>query len=860
MPIENRSDAAEIRAAASVLMERLAFLKQAGVTFHGHRDLYEILGYSHTISAQEYRARYLRGGIAKRLVEALPRASWRGGAELVEDTDPKTSTAFEKAWEELEKRLHVWSTLYRADILSGLSSYSVVLIGAPGNFTDELAPGKPEDLIYLTPFLGGGGPNYTNRTMVSAIDTDATIRSLVQDPTNPRFGLPEFYQLRRIDITAPEFQVPVHWSRIVHIAENTLEDEIYGQPTLEACWNLLDDLDKVIGGGAEAFWLRANQGIQLDVDKDMVLDQPEKDALKNQAEEYQHQIRRMLRTRGVTVKELGSDVANFANPADAIITQIAGTKGIPKRILVGAELGELASTQDRENWADQVNGRREGHCGPSIVRPLVDRLIKYGYLPTPKEYNIVWPNINTLTAIEKSDGAAKWAGVNSSFGSVVFTESEIRDHWYGMEPLSAEDEATSLSEIQRAEGADKWALVSKTLGSMVFDPDEIRAKWSDLPPLTDAQKAMPVTAPERVSATAPTPEQDANGKPIPAAPVGTLDPNTGLPKPAATKAVAKPAPKVVVPPIHIHVKAAETHPYSSTQVNLPWELASELRVFASSLDNDALHPDGIEYNSHVTVKYGIESNSVDDVAAVLQHTGPITMTLGKIDVFTAPDYDVLIVRVSSPDLVALNAKISSSLAVTDTHPTYQPHVTLAYLQPGQGARYVGDARFVGRTFVSDTVIFSSADDVVTPISTLAGHAELLHILEAAIIANNTDVIDHMFGMRHADFNPDEARDDGGKWTIGGNLREPVARVRLVDEKTYPVRVPKPKDYKHDSHVASLAWSHFAPDTSKDDPARERYLKAFEHIHGTMAKPTANSILGALTGFSDIGQFLGLEGR
>lgn len=1069
MAIETRSDAAEIRAAASVLLERMQFMRQAGISFHGMRDLYEILGFSRTLSNNDYRARYARGGIAKRIVDALPKASWRGGAELVEKDTPKSTTAFEKAWEDLEKRLHIWATLLRSDILAGLSTYSVVLIGAPGNLSDELPKGKPDSLLYLTPFSGGGGPQLGRTTMV--VDADATIQSYITDSEDERFGLPEFYQLRRLDITSPAFQLPVHWTRIVHVAEGCLDDEIFGQPRLEACWNDLDSLDKVIGGGAEAFWLRANQGIQLDVDKDMTLNVTEKQALKDQADEYQHQMRRMLRTRGVTVTPLGSDVANFSNPADAILTLIAGTTGIPKRVLTGSEMGSLASEQDRDNWADQVNARREGYCGPNIVRPLVDRLIKYGYLPTPKEYNVVWPEINTLTAGEKAAGALSWAQTNSAQGMPVFTSDEVRDFWYAMDPLPKPK--------TDAEG------------------NPVSEDGQPLAPTHDPKTGLPIKV---------EPPPVLGKHPISGLPV-EVDTKTG--KPAAAN--KKPFPRLV---------KAETHSYSSTQINLPWDIAGELRAFAESIDNDALAPDGIEYTNHITVKYGIHTNDAEVVAGILAHTGPIHYALGPIDCFTTPDYDVLLVRVVSVDLVVLNARISQSLAVTDTHPTYQPHVTLAYLQPGQAKPFLGDMRFVGRSFVTDTVLFSSADDVVTPIRTLgeavghpfhgnqwtdgpsyaaeaesvsvrlhyhrgyehgqtgygfqkqvagrkgsasyaayqrgydhgvddsggkvrfgetnsndlitlgsvgsgnfghvgqgngkeggsgpsmspgvqvvtgdfdwaslgtrrfmlnpangemifgqrdasfsneshaeefataktqlgatgtydqhmkgwvdtgrhnriivygetgaylpggrdnpeaarfnaieavarrfigagapastvwqdaldrlfnpasprtlgdafpelykpyeypkAAEAELLHVLEAAILANNTDVIDGILGIRHARFNPDEPRDKDGKWTDGDSLDEARKGYNGPLELDRS-RVPKPRDYKHSStNLAASVW-HVV---GQDSPHQNRFLKAFEHIHGTLGqKSSGHAILAALTGFGDLGKFIGLS--
>jgi hypothetical protein len=225
----------------------------------------------------------------------------------------------------------------------------------------------------------------------------------------------------------------------VHIAEGCLDNDVYGVPSLESVWNLLIDLRKVTGGGAEAFFLRANQGLQLDVDKDMQMTEPEKQALRDQAEEYQHQIRRMLRTRGVKATPLGSDVANFASPVDAIVKQIAGTKGIPVRILTGSEMGELASSQDADNWQTQVQDRRTGYAGPMIVRRLVDRLIEFGYLTQPKEYEVGWPVEEDLDEPEKAQLAVTLANANKTYGSLLFTDDFIRDKTFDLPPLTDEE-------------------------------------------------------------------------------------------------------------------------------------------------------------------------------------------------------------------------------------------------------------------------------------------------------------------------------------------------------------------------------------------------------------------------------------
>jgi hypothetical protein len=79
----------------------------------------------------------------------------------------------------------------------------------------------------------------------------------------------------------------------------------------------------------------------------------------------------------------------------------------------------------------------------------------YGYLPT-EEYEVKWPHIEVLGEKEKVEGAKGWAAVNHTQGEVVYTVEEIRDHWSGLKPLSAEqkkaiaDEAAAKMEQQQA--------------------------------------------------------------------------------------------------------------------------------------------------------------------------------------------------------------------------------------------------------------------------------------------------------------------------------------------------------------------------------------------------------------------------
>lgn len=426
-------------------------LNRDGLSFNGARDMYRALGYAEVLTPYDYWARYQRGGIAERIVEAFPRLTWSGEFSIVEDEDPETLTEYEAAAADLYSRLSVPSKLMRADIMAGLGHYSAMLLGTQlyeGESLlsplDKLAKGAA-DLLYLTPLD----------------ETRSKITRVVTDPGDPRFGLPETYLATlgapigpgydyRTGVHTGSISLPVDHSRIVHIAEGCLADNVYGKPRLRSVWNLLDDLLKVVGGGSEATWIRANPGIQADLDPEIAsrLSADAKQTQADQLEEYLHGARRWLRTVGTKLNAIGggsaSQVPIFGPNAMAILQLIAGTLGLPLRILIGSERAHLASTQDDENLRDRVAERRIEFAIPT-VRDLNSRCGQIGALPTPRNpaYECVWPSIEELTEDAKAKAVLAMAQANqfqsAAGGGLVFTSSEIRDINYGLEPLDDDD-------------------------------------------------------------------------------------------------------------------------------------------------------------------------------------------------------------------------------------------------------------------------------------------------------------------------------------------------------------------------------------------------------------------------------------
>lgn len=162
----------------------------------------------------------------------------------------------------------------------------------------------------------------------------------------------------------------------------------------------------------------------------------------------------------------------------------------------------------------------------------------------------------------------------------------------------------------------------------------------------------------------------------------------------------------------------DKHKYSSTQVDISGPVAAALKRASLAIAEEDLADDGRETNFHATVKYGLESDDPEAVRAIVEAAAPFTAKLGETSIFAAKegaDYDVVKADVESPELHALNKAIADATPHTDTHPTFQPHVTLAYVKPGKGAKYAGRTDLLGRRVKVDRVVFSDRDGKTTEI-------------------------------------------------------------------------------------------------------------------------------------------------
>lgn len=413
---------------------RSLLARQLGQTaYGGDRDYYETLGYPDDIEFNDYLARYMRQDVASRLVDLPPQDTWKK-PPLVSEEDV-TDTPFVQAWDTLADRLRVWSVLSRADKLSGIGRYGVLLFGVhdSDDLSEPVARGSlhgERDILYLRPFTGDEGAK-------------AEIKTWDDDTTSERYMLPATYSVKLRDDRASR---EVHWTRILHLAENKLDSEVYGIPRLQRVFNLLDDLMKLVGGSAEATWLNMRPGTLLTNREGYQL--PQDDDSKTEREEevrrYAHDQLNFLMLEGVDVRQIGpSEIADVSGPFGVALSLIAATSGIPQRVLVGSAQGELAAAQeDMKQWAGQITYRQLNYAEPEILRPFIDRLIWYGALPPPSDgYDIgiigtdgmrYWPSLLEMSEKDEAEitreraMAAKML-TNPLTGEMPITEEEQRE-------------------------------------------------------------------------------------------------------------------------------------------------------------------------------------------------------------------------------------------------------------------------------------------------------------------------------------------------------------------------------------------------------------------------------------------------
>lgn len=374
------------------------------------RDIDTECNHPKDIKLGDYFSMYERNDIAARVNDIWPQECWKRSPILFEDDNPLNITDFEKEFDDICASLRgdsrfrddrqegnpIWEALREVDIRSGIGHYGVILMGLDDKRgLDQEVPGfNPKGFL----------KKKRNLTFLRVFDErEAEIKTVEEDPSSPRFGMPLEYALKLSKDS--DTQTPVHWHRVFHVAEG---DGICAPSRLESVYNRLLDLRKLLGGSAEMYWRGAFPGMTFETHPDAGGDiEIDETKMKRDIHSYMERLQRAMLLIGLTAKSHAPQVVDPTPQISAQLDAICIRINVPKRIFVGSERGELSSAQDADKFNIAVEGRRRNHVTTRLVVPFVDRMTHLGVLSTPKSYKLDWPSLNVMTDEQAASVAVK---------------------------------------------------------------------------------------------------------------------------------------------------------------------------------------------------------------------------------------------------------------------------------------------------------------------------------------------------------------------------------------------------------------------------------------------------------------------
>lgn len=415
------------------------------------RDYEAECGYPVEPSAEDFQRLYDRDPIAARVNDVMVEEMWQVGYEVYESED-NVVTEFESRVDRISEHLYgqeswlddeggspVIEYLKRLDKMSGIGKYGIMVMG----FDD----GKP----WNEPLLRGAATKLLSCRVFP--ESQAKIAVLDSNPISRRYGHPVKYNVL---FNEAQLQYPVsglnltthevHWTRVHHLADGLRSSDVIGVERMRPVLNRLLDLYKLYGSSAEMFWKGAFHGISLETHPalggDVAVDTA---AIKDMMENYENGLQRWLSLMGMTAKTLAPTISDPTSQINAHIDAICIKLGVPRRVFIGSERGELASTQDDDAWNDRLRQRMRTHGTPRVVAPFYNKLIWAGVLPPPvRKFKVYWADLTSRSDADKATvGSTRTSALAQYMGSGAMEVVTPFD-WLTKFMLFSDDDANAV--------------------------------------------------------------------------------------------------------------------------------------------------------------------------------------------------------------------------------------------------------------------------------------------------------------------------------------------------------------------------------------------------------------------------------
>lgn len=399
-----------------------------------------------------------RSPFAEMVCSILPEMCWEHPPEVYETEDEEVVTSFEDSWRVLPRGMRgkswyrkeqgnpVFNHLKDLDIKAGIGQFGILILGfsdvdgqsvrlsdpiaGVDRYEDSVDPvfnyvfneqtgayekekvkvadgSDPEDPDKIVDESLEFVPKVNLLWMRAFPQSQVRVDAYDMNESSPRYTQPIRYTVRFTEdnkyyegTATDRTDHVVHWTRVIHLdSEGTVS-------RMQQVWNELLNLRKIYSGSGEGYWQACSPGLSFETHPQMGGDVVvNEQRVKNQYEKFITGLQRVLITVGMAVKPIAPTMVDPSPYKEINIEALCVKLRMPKRIVMGSERGELASSQDVDQRNKRITNRHTTYLTPMVMIPFIDRLIAVGCLAPPDEeegYCIEWPKLNVITPLERA--------------------------------------------------------------------------------------------------------------------------------------------------------------------------------------------------------------------------------------------------------------------------------------------------------------------------------------------------------------------------------------------------------------------------------------------------------------------------
>ncbi|MCZ2496426.1 DUF1073 domain-containing protein [Xylophilus sp. Kf1] len=388
-------------------------------------------GYKATLTFEDFKQAYDRGGAAHGAVHRLLDGCWQ---KLPRIKQPKADkeTPWETTVGKLLRSINGWQKLRDLDRRNLVGRYAALIYRMADSQPLSAPLVKASKLVDLIPV-------FEDQIKVTKWD---------EDENSDRYGQPVTYQYLTRPIGAVDTQAQpatwrdVHHTRVQILAEGSVGDMFEGVPLLRAGFNNLVDIEKLSGGGAESALKNSARTIVFQYDPTSSVEainttNPDGSiSTKSVREIHEEQTRALNRNQDASIVLKGGEATTLQTTVSDLSPQFgiaanlfAASIRVPFTILFGQQTGRLASDEDKADFGARCASRQANDLTP-MLEEFIRRMQAAGVIDAG-DFEVEWPPVNAPSDLDKLTNLGKaTAAMQQAFAAgltePLFDANELR--------------------------------------------------------------------------------------------------------------------------------------------------------------------------------------------------------------------------------------------------------------------------------------------------------------------------------------------------------------------------------------------------------------------------------------------------